>query len=1071
MMSSPSNIPASTVKMRVRLCLLLLVVTGDGLTAAQHAPSSPSAGAEYSREAYVVERYHTAWRFEADGSGRREVSVRVKVQSQTGVQLWGQLLLAYSAASERMDVGPVRVQKVDGTIVIATADAVQDLSSAVERIAPVYTDLREKHVTVSGLGVGDTLEYSVITTIQTPIAPGQFWTEHEFIKNGVVLDERLQIDVPREKAIILKTRPGVETTTSERGDRRVYEWRSAQLTTGRDTRNEAQSKTRRKPEPAAVRLTTFPTWDAIGRWYGDLERTKKAPTPEIRRKAAELTAGRTTDLEKLQALYEYVATNVRYVSLSFGVGRYQPHAAADVLRNQYGDCKDKHTLLASLAESIGLHASAAIVNAQVDVDPEFPSPSQFDHVITRVSTSYGDVWLDSTPEVAPFRLLAPNLRKTHALVVEPERGVLIDTPADAPMHHSMTTHIDATLAESGSLSVRVRVGMSGDPELMMRMIFRQTPRTDWKTLVKRMVGGYDFGDEPGDLKVTDPAAIREPFTIEYQGQAANAVTWTNTQFELQLPLAYFLSVVSQKDEERGDIDLGPPRSAEYTLRLELPRTYNIQSPLAVVVNRDYGEYRASYGFNGGIFRAERMLRIRRADLPGDRRGDYAAFRSVVSRDLQQELTLERPSAAPATAPERLTADELYSSGVDALENGSYGQAVTLLKRTTELEPAHKLAWNKLGRAYLRLDRVDEAINALRKQIGVNGYDLYAYNNLGLAYVRQRRFADAESAFQRQIEINPLDIYAHRNLGEMYLERRQYEAALRELEKAVALTPKAATLHVSLGQAYLNLGQHDQGIRAFTRAVELDASPAVWNLIAYHLALNKTDLDLGQNYAESAVASIAAKTRNISIERVTAWESWYMNELAAYWDTLGWVHFARGDLARAERFVRASWLLIQNPEVGDHLGQLYEKQGKRNDAIRMYALATNGERPDERTKDRLAALVGGVPRAESEIQKYHDALVGERTIGVDRPGPAGAAADFFVLFGHDSIEAVKFISGDERLRPWVDALRIVKYRALFPDETPAKILRRGTLSCSSSSQRPSCQFVLMPPLAAQFAQQQ
>ena len=51
-----------------------------------------------------------------------------------------------------------------------------------------------------------------------------------------------------------------------------------------------------------------------------------------------------------------MAKNFRYVSLSLGVGRYQPHAASDVLHNQYGDCKDKHTLLASLLEAEGLHA-------------------------------------------------------------------------------------------------------------------------------------------------------------------------------------------------------------------------------------------------------------------------------------------------------------------------------------------------------------------------------------------------------------------------------------------------------------------------------------------------------------------------------------------------------------------------------------------------------------------------------------------------------------------------------------------------------------------------------------------
>jgi tetratricopeptide (TPR) repeat protein len=1056
--------------MRVLMCALLIVTWAGPTAAQQRAPSEPSAARDYSREASVIEKYRTVWRFEADGTGRREVSVRVKIHNETGVQQWGQLLFAYSAASERIDVGPVRVHKADGTIVTATADAVQDLTSAVERAAPVYTDFREKHVTVPGLRPDDTLEYSVITTIHTPIAHGQFWTEHEFIKTGIVLDEELQIDVPQEKAITLKTQPGLATTTNERDGRRIYEWRRSRLTTDDDMRDAAPSGTKTKSKPAAVRLTTFPTWDAIGRWYSELERPRKTPTPEIRQKAAELTAGRTTDVEKLQALYEYVATNVRYVSLSFGVGHYQPHAAADVLRNQYGDCKDKHTLLASLAESIGLRASAAIVNAQADVDPDFPSPSQFNHVITRVSAAGGDVWLDSTPEVAPFRLLSPNLRNKHALVVESDgTGRLLDTPADAPMRHSMATHIDATLQESGLLSARVRIETTGDPELMMRMIFRQTARSEWKNVLERMVGRDDLDYQIGDWTITDPAAIREPFTIEYQAQAANVAASTSKQFELTLPMSDFVSAMFQEPEETSDIELGPARSADYTLRLDLPRTYRSQTPLGVTLNRDYGDYSASYTFEGGVFHAQRTLRLRQANLPTDRRLDYKAFRRVVSGDLRQALTLERIAAVPTAVSEQLKTEQLYSSGLDALGKSSYRQAIMLLKRVTEIVPEHELAWNTLGRAYLGLDSVADAIGAFQKQIEINAYDLRAYNNLGLAYVRQRRFTDAESAFQKQIDINPLDIYAHQNLGEMYLEQRKYQAALPELEKAVALTPKTAMLHVSLGQACLNLGQHDRAMRAFTRAVELDASPGVWNLVAYHLASNKTDLDLGQSYAESAVASIAAKTRNISLDRITAWDTWYMNELSAYWDTLGWVHFARGDVMRAERYLKASWQVQQNPEVGDHLGQLYEKQGKRDAAVRMYALAMNGERPDDRTKDRLAVLVGGTQQAESEIRKYNDAFVGERTIAIERAGPAGSTADFFVLFGRDSIDTVKFISGDEQLRSWAEALRTITYHALFPDDTPAKVLRRGTLSCSSAGSRPSCQFVLLSLQAMQLAQ--
>src|SRR5207247_521185 len=137
----------------------------------------------------------------------------------------------------------------------------------------------------------------------------------------------------RDRKVTLKTRPDFDPAVRERDDRRIYEWRAARQP-GDDDREKGDKKKRpakSRAEPSAVRLTTFPSWEELGRWYRDLERPQRQPSQEIRDKAAELTAGLTTDLEKLQTLYEYVASNFRYVSLSFGTGRYQPHRAADVL--------------------------------------------------------------------------------------------------------------------------------------------------------------------------------------------------------------------------------------------------------------------------------------------------------------------------------------------------------------------------------------------------------------------------------------------------------------------------------------------------------------------------------------------------------------------------------------------------------------------------------------------------------------------------------------------------------------------------------------------------------------------
>ena len=61
---------------------------------------------------------------------------------------------------------------------------------------------------------------------------------------------------------------------------------------------------------------------------------------------------------------------------------------------------------------------------------------------------------------------------------------------------------------------------------------------------------------------------------------------------------------------------------------------------------------------------------------------------------------------------------------------------------------------------------------------------------------------------------------------------------------------------------------------------------------------------------------------------------------------------------------------------------------------------------------------------------------------------------------EQIRADRFASGDEKLKRFTDAIRTADYRLTFPDDTPVKILRRGILSCSTTTA--NCTFVLMLP---------
>ena len=125
-------------------------------------------------------------------------------QSQAGVQEMGQLILGYTSATENLQIEYVRVRKPDGQTVETALTGAQDFAPDVLREAPMYSDYRERHVSVSDLRVGDVLEYHVVTQVK-PLAPGEFWYEHSFPKQAAVEEETLELDIPKSREVKLKS--------------------------------------------------------------------------------------------------------------------------------------------------------------------------------------------------------------------------------------------------------------------------------------------------------------------------------------------------------------------------------------------------------------------------------------------------------------------------------------------------------------------------------------------------------------------------------------------------------------------------------------------------------------------------------------------------------------------------------------------------------------------------------------------------------------------------------------------------------------------------------------------------
>ncbi|HEU5453298.1 MAG TPA: tetratricopeptide repeat protein, partial [Terriglobales bacterium] len=609
--------------------------------------------------------------------------------------------------------------------------------------------------------------------------------------------------------------------------------------------------------------------------------------------------------------------------------------------------------------------------------------------------------------------------------------------------------ISGKITDLGKLDATVSYTMRGDSELLLRMLFRRVPAARWNDLVKVLAQADGFNpDSASNLKADSPEDTGHPFHLSYTISQPNYLDWSSKKARLDVPIPHMRLVTPDQDEDSNDpVKLGPISLITATLHLELPAKYTAQAPLPVEMQKDFGLYKATYKLEGNVLTAERTLKTNVTEFPSARVPEFLSFRRIMASDEGQQVGLESTVASGGGQLQGMKADDLHEAGIDALRSNNFKLAAELFEQVVKQEPKHKFAWNNLGRAYMGLGQYDKAAGAIRKQIEVNPYDEFAYNNLGRVLWLQLKYDDAAAAFRKQIELNPLDKFAHSNLGALLIDQKKYADAVPELEKAVNLTPDDPLLVTNLGRAYLNNNQTDKALQAFDRAVELAPAPPVWNNIAYELSLKKVSLDRAQRYAESAVTATAAALRNLSLDRVTLQDMGQVASIQSYWDTLGWVYYQQGEVQKAEKYVRAAWLLGGHGEVGDHLGQIYEKLGDKQKAIDTYTEALAVPNKVDATRARLAALVGDA-KVDGMVKQVAATPSKSGTLSVTSPKKISGSADFFVLLvPGPKVEDVKWIGGSDELKGMSEALRGSSYDDVFPDGGDAKLIRRGTLTCT------------------------
>ena len=414
------------------------------------------------------------------------------------------------------------------------------------------------------------------------------------------------------------------------------------------------------PRDPKLRAKTSGTWNDLGIWYGGLSGGSRISTPAIQKKVAELTAGITDPIAKMRALTSYTQRQIRYVAIEIGIGGFQPHSASDVFTHQYGDCKDKATLLSTMLHEIGIDSYYVLIETSRGiVNPEFPS-TRFNHVIlairlpndTKDPTFYAVVdepklgrllFFDPTNPYVPLGYLPSYLQDNFGLVITPDGGTLISLPLLAPSTNRLVRTAKLSLSSTGNLVGEVQELRWGAPADDSREQYLQVAPAERQKVMERFLGNFFSNFTLTAASMGNLNEYDKSLTIDYKIEVEGYAKATGNLLIVRPRVVggKGSSLLTGKPR-KYPIEFSESTRQDDVFDITLPAGYVVDElPRPVQAKCDYASYKSEVEVKDNVLHYKRTYEVTDLTVPTRKLDEVRDFFHQIAMDEKSSAVLRR----------------------------------------------------------------------------------------------------------------------------------------------------------------------------------------------------------------------------------------------------------------------------------------------------------------------------------------------------------------------------------------------------------------------------------------------
>jgi len=383
------------------------------------------------------------------------------------------------------------------------------------------------------------------------------------------------------------------------------------------------------------------------------------PLSRSRRQSTGTRRQRHRFYSKTEPIAEFVQKQIRYFVIERGIGGQQPHFAADIFHNRYGDCKDKATLLSAMLSAVGVHSALMMVDHRRGVvDPDAPSivgdhmiaaieiPAAYNSPRLRsvVTAKSGRRYLifDPTWEKTAFGQLEHNLQGGYGVLMEGADSQVVRLPILAPELNTIRRSASFHLQPDGSLKGTVTEKRFGDLSEHRRALSLSGNAKEQTEFLDHLLAQDLPAFALVNVTTENAEALNKDLTTTYTISADRFARIMGPLLMLRPRILGAEDLHPDREPRLVPIDLNQTLQASDDFDIELPAGYTVDElPEPIKLDLGFASYESSSKLHDNILHYNRTYTVRQVSLPADRYADVQKLAGVIAADEQSKAILKK----------------------------------------------------------------------------------------------------------------------------------------------------------------------------------------------------------------------------------------------------------------------------------------------------------------------------------------------------------------------------------------------------------------------------------------------